>query len=62
MDSTIIITWESGILFGSKDKPFNAPYNGFNPKGWYYMPIGTSGLNLLGTFNDADSRFIPFVD
>ena len=43
----------------SKDKPFNAPYNGFNPKGWYYMPIETSGLNLLGTFNDADSRFIP---
>lgn len=46
----------------SKDKPFNAPYNGFNPKGWYYMPIETSGLNLLGTFNDADSRFIPFVE
>ena len=46
----------------SKDKPFNAPYNGFNPKGWYYMAIETSGLNLLGTFNDANSRFIPFVD
>ena len=46
----------------SKDKPFNAPYNGFNPKGWYYMPIETSGLNLLGTFNDTDSRFIPFVE
>ena len=46
----------------SKEKPFNAPYNGFNPKGWYYMPIETSGLNFLGTFNDYDSRFIPFVD
>ena len=46
----------------SKETPFNAPYNGFNPKGWYYMPIETSGLNFLGTFNDYDSRFIPFVD
>ena len=27
-----------------------------------YMPIETSGLNFLGTFNDYDSRFIPFVD
>lgn len=46
----------------SKETPFNAPYNGFNPKGWYYMPIETSGLNFLGTFNDYDSRFIPFVN
>ena len=46
----------------SKETAFNAPYNGFNPKGWYYMPIETSGLNFLGTFNDYDSRFIPFVD
>ena len=46
----------------SKETPFNAPYNGFNPKGWYYLPIETSGLNFLGTFNDYDSRFIPFVD
>ena len=46
----------------SKETPFNAPYNGFNPKGWYYMPIETSGLNFLGTFNDYDSRFILFVD
>ncbi len=46
----------------SKETPFNTPYNGFNPKGWYYMPIETSGLNFLGTFNDYDSRFIPFVD
>ena len=46
----------------SKETPFNAPYNGFNPKGRYYMPIETSGLNFLGTFNDYDSRFIPFVD
>ena len=46
----------------SKETPFNAPYNGFNPKGWYYMPIETSGLNFLGTFNDYDSRFIPFKD
>ena len=62
MDSTIIITWESGILFALRTSLLMLPYNGFNPKGWYYMPIGTSGLNLLGTFNDADSRFIPFVD
>jgi len=46
----------------SKEMSFNAPYNGFNPMGWYYMPIETSGLNFLGTFNDYDSRFIPFVD
>lgn len=46
----------------SKETPFNAPYNGFNPKGWYYMPIETSGLNFLGTFNDYDGRFIPFKD
>ena len=46
----------------SKEMSFNAPYNGFNPIGWYYMPIETSGLNFLGTFNDYDSRFIPFVD
>ena len=46
----------------SKETAFNAPYNGFNPKGWYYMPIETSGLNFLGTFNDYDSRFIPFVN
>ena len=46
----------------SKETPFNAPYNGFNLKGWYYMPIETSGLNFLGTFNDYDGRFIPFKD
>lgn len=46
----------------SKETPFNAPYNGFNPKGWYYMPIETSRLNFLGTFNDYDGRFIPFKD
>ena len=46
----------------SKETPFNAPYNGFNPKGWYYMPIETSGLNFLGTFNDYDGWFIPFKD
>ena len=46
----------------SKETPFNAPYNGFNPKGWYYMLIETSGLNFLGTFNDYDGRFIPFKD
>ena len=46
----------------SKEMSFNAPYNGFNPMGWYYMPIEASGLNFLGTFNDYDSRFIPFVD
>ena len=26
------------------------------------MPIETSGLNFLGTFNDYDGRFIPFKD
>ena len=36
----------------SKEMSFNAPYNGFNPMGWYYMPIEASGLNFLGTFND----------
>lgn len=49
-------------FFRSKETPFNAPYNGFNPKGWYYMLIETSGLNFLGTFNDYDGRFIPFKD